>query len=225
MFTLGRVAGGWFVGRRTETAGTAINVLIPSRLGSRTLLKRISYTAAGTAHTLTLFRPLGVTTLSADAAGGQPVVNLDSDPGDYSAYGSVSVSNNPIAANDWVAYRIADGRVVLAQVSSVSGLAVTLTSNVPSCGARRGTRFWFFGVASDVNPATGSAHDTLLAPASATTTYTDDWGFVSSVPPLLGPSLTKTWPLTGFDEPILLQSNNITAAGSFDFVVANYISN
>ncbi|OWK45783.1 hypothetical protein [Fimbriiglobus ruber] len=186
--------GGNGFGNATQTAGTVINRLVPPKPGNYTRISTVVATAGTTAHTLTALRSLGYTTASAAAAASQAVVNLTANPGP---------SGNQLSANDYVAIRETDGVTRLYKVSSISTLAVTLASNlVAGVGAGTAGKIWMFGLSTDTDPRTGEAHPAYSVPASATTTYhDDDNGVVSSI---------------GKDEPILLQDNNATAAGSIN---------
>lgn len=189
--------GGNGFGRITQTAGTTIEVLVPPRTDAKARITKLVATAAGTAHVATCLRPIGTTTLSADAAAGQAVINLTADPGP---------TGNPIAANDWLAIRrAADGTTRAYKVLSVSTLAVTLTANLGTgLGLAAGDKVWNFGVAGDTDPRTGLAHPGFTLPASATTSYSDpESGVVATL---------------SADEPILVQDNNATAAGTVEQV-------
>ena len=188
--------GGNGLGKKSVAFGTKINSLVPARQGAYTRVTTFKYTAAGTAHTVTALRSIGRAKLAAGAAASQAVVVLDRDP---------SPAGNAIAANDYVSYRNDDGTFVFDTVASVSSdkKTITLTTNLVSA-ISAGADFWLHGVAADTDPKTGSAHPTYPAPASVTTTYTDNvQGVISS---------------NDRDEPILLQSDNITATGSLDAV-------
>lgn len=185
-------------GGKTATAGTAIQYLVPPNGNGRTRMTTFVYTSGGTQHTLTFLRPLGLTKVNGAAASGQAVVNITADPGaTANSYGGV---NNPIAANDFVAIREKDGITRLYKVSSVSTLAITLATNLVA-GCVGGESFWDFGVPADTDGRSGSAHPALKPTLSADTTYTDrDGGVVASY---------------AADEPILINSDNPTAAGTF----------
>lgn len=188
------VYGGNGLGSDTQTAGTVINRLVPARVGAFSRITKLVYTAGATAHTVYAMRSLGRTTLSADAAASQAVINLTAEPGP---------SGNTIAANDYVAIRQDNGAVIVAKVSSVSSLAVTLTANL-SVAISAGASVWFFGVAGDTDPKTTLVHPKFTGTASVTTSYSDDAGGVVA-------SHAK-------DEPILVQSNNATNAGVIEQV-------
>jgi hypothetical protein len=185
--------GGNSLGRATASSGTVINHLVPPRRSAITRVSTARATAAATAHTLTCLRPIGKTTASADAATSQAVVNVTANPGP---------SGNALAANDWVAIRHAvDGITRLYQVGSIAGTAVTLSANLTVAVTNR-DEFWMFGVAADTDPRAGAAHPGFALGANAVTIYTDTvTGVIASI---------------GKDEPILLQSNNATNAGSLD---------
>lgn len=174
------------IGKTTAAAGTAIVVLVPPDLQGKTRIAKLVYTAAGTAHLLSILRPLGRAKTSAAAASGQPVINLATNP-------------TAIAANDNIAIRHSDGVTRKYVVSSVAALAITLTTNLGAAVAS-GADVWDFGVPTDVDPNTGRATDTLDGTASATTTYEDrEVGIMASYK---------------VDEPLLFHSNNATAAGT-----------
>jgi hypothetical protein len=210
-------------GKLTQTAGTVITRLVPPREKSFTRLTSVWYTAGATAHTLTVMRPLGKTFASAAAATSQAVINIERDPGAYSAIGTVNTSNNAIAANDFCVYQTADGNYVLDTVSSVSTLAITMTTNVPTSTVLKGAPFWFFGIITDTNPNDNLAHPQYTLPASITTYLGSDAGegvagFVGTIP---GLAITE-WPLDGMNEPMILHSGNATNAGVLEKVSAIY---
>jgi len=222
---------GW--GKITQTAGTAIVRLITPVFNAVTRLIYLLYTAGSTAHTITVLRPLGKTTVASAAAGGQAVINITNDPGKYSTTypGGVSnVADDPIAANDYVVYQTADGNYVCDSVSSVSTLAITMSNNVPSSGVLAGAPFWFFGITSDINPADGLAHPQFDTTASAQTTLGGSAGqfpagFVGSI---AHPSFFASGGATagnnmdGTNEPLIVISNNATAAGTLEMCEAIY---
>lgn len=188
--------------------GTAIRQLVPPHRLGFTRITKLVYTCAGTAHTVTVLRPIGKTTVASAGAAGQAVVNLTADPGLAAAYGGIS---NALAANDLVAIRTAsDGITRLYVVSSVSTLAITMTTNLVVAVAA-GDTVWNFGITTDTDGRTGAAHPALLPPASATTSYEDREGGVVS-------SLAK-------DEPLLVNSNNATATGTLAQVSWCYSAN
>ena len=210
--------GSLSLGKVTQTADTVITQLVPPVKGAYAALARVQYLASTTAHTLTVLRPLNWTTFSADAAAGQAVVNLLEDPGSYSttwagrigpAGATPSTANNGIAANDFVVYELPDGNYVMDTVSSVSSLAITLATNVPTGGVKKGGRLWFFGITTDTSPQTKKAHTQFTLAASATTTLAKKQGvFYRS--------------LNRYD-PLILHSDNATAAGTLERTTVLYL--
>ena len=217
---------GW--GKLTQNAGTVITRLITPMQNMFTRLLYLVYTAGATAHTLTVMRPLGVTTFTADAASGQAVVNIAEDPGAYSTNtgGTPRTANNGIAANDFVVYEAADGTYVLDTVSSVSTLAITLSNNLPTGGVVEGGKFWFFGVIGDTNPADALAHPQFTLAASTVTTLGGSpgeavGGIVGTIPH------GELWAdmdvrHDGKNQPLIIHSGNATNAGVLEQVVAAY---
>lgn len=189
--------GGNGDGGKTQTAGTVIQYLVPPDPRGFTRITNFQYILGSTAHTVTFLRPLGKTTVASAGATGQAVCNITADPGVAAAYGGIS---NAIAANDFVAIKTAsDGVTRLYKVSSVATLAITMTANL-TVAVAAGDEFWFFGITTDTDGRTGSAHPALLPTVSVTSTYTDREGGVVA-------SIAK-------NEPILINSSNGTTAGT-----------
>lgn len=204
-FAQGGLRDVWNAGSQTITADTLIEVVIPPKDGCRTRVMKFEYTSAGTAHTVTLMKPLGQTTLSAAAGTGQAVVNLTADPGTGTVAGG-------IAANDYLIIRKeSTGVVYLVKVSSVATLAITLTANVPVAFSAADT-VWFYGIPTNVRTNTAVGHMALLPPVSATTTFSStDWG-------------EGIFTTDGRDEPVIISSTNATAAGTMKLINAAYFS-
>lgn len=183
-------------GRKTASAGTAIVLGIPSRKEAFTRLMKLVYTTTGTAHSLACMRVLGRTTTSADAAASQAVINITANPGP---------SGNSLAANDYVCFRTDAGLYVFDTVSSISTLAVTLSTNL-SLALTAGADVWMFGIYTDTDPKTGVAHPLFSNAATATDrTHNED---------LIGVCCSHEQ-----DEPLLLYSTNGTNAGVIEMAV------
>lgn len=181
-------------GAVTQTAGTVITRTVPPARNAYTHITCVKYTAAGTAHTVTVMRPYGKTTLSSAALAAQAVINLTADSG--------VTPPGAIAANDYLVIEKPDGTYHTAVVSSVAALAITLTANVPTGGFASGATVWFMGAPADHVDALFSGI------ASATTTYSEDVGSIRA-------TLNKY-------EPMIVHSNNATAAGTLQQVSAAY---
>jgi hypothetical protein len=217
------IAGRKTYGKITQAADTVITRLVEPRKNVFTHITALAYTAAGTAHTLTIMRPLNKTTFTAAAAAAQAVVNIAADPGVYT--GS-RTANNVIAANDYVVYEAADGTFVLTTVSSVSTLAITLAANLPTGGVLQGGTMWFYGITTDTNPNDAQAHPQHTLTASVTTVLGNDPGeaagsVCSSLPPSKIPAVS-TLLCNGKGDPLIVHSNNATAAGTLENVFVVY---
>lgn len=216
-FPVGNAKG---YGRKTENANTVITRLVEPVKNHITRLKSLTYTAGATAHLLTVMRPFGMTFFSADAAASQAVVNIVRDPGAYSSYCTVTpqTANNAIAGSDYVVFEMADGTFVVDTVSSVSSLAITLTTNLGTGGVKKGGRFWFYGTVTNTNPKDALAHPRYTLAASSQTILGGDnpFGFVGSIGGLPGSDMDGTY------EPLILQVDNGTNAGVLESVEAVY---
>lgn len=192
-------------GQLTATAGTVINCLVPPRKRLKTVLENVSYKAGTTAHTITVLRdqtPRATPKITATAAAatGQAVI----------AFSSTTItragSSSTVAANDNIVVENPDGSVSSYVVSSVSSLNVTMTGNI-SPAINKGARIWCLGVAAD--HASAGAFPTT---ASTTVNIVDNVNGIAGI-------------IQGYDEyePLLVQSNNATAAGTINQVNAVYI--
>jgi hypothetical protein len=130
------------------------------------------------------------------------------------------VADNAIAANDYVVIELPDGTLYTDTVASVSSLNVTMNGTLPTGGASSGAKVWFFGITTDTNPCDGLAHPAYNALASVVTTLGDIKG--DEVAGFIG-TVAHPSTFSGMDgkgQPIIVYSNNATAAGTLDRVVA-----
>ena len=231
--------------RSTQTAATVITVLVPPDPGDikspkfrysinngrpnwmtgglgRTVITSALYTTAGTAHTITLMRPFNYARIAEAVTANDTTVVLDKDPGVYStnfnypsplSTGTAVTADNAIAGSDFVAFQLLDGTWHVTTVASVSSLTVTLTTGTPNItggGAAINTPFYFFGITTNVSPVTGTAHSSTLTIASTNRiNLADD--------DILG-FMVSNFP----GDPMILHSDNATAAGSFEGVSGHY---
>jgi hypothetical protein len=186
-------------------------------------LTSVYYTTGTTAHTITIMRPLNYTTVSADAAINQAVINVTADPGLYStnykyplANGKTAPANladNAIAANDWVAYQLVDGTWVFDFVASVSTLAITMTTNIPNVtggGVKKGALFYWFGILTDSNPLDGFVHPNVVSTAS------------TAKEQLFKDAIVGGLQTYNPGDPLIIQSSNVTSVGSFQGISGFY---
>ena len=209
-------------GKVTAAAGTAYTFLVEPMNNAEAMLRFLQFTVLGTAHTLTVMRPLSSQQVSgqsqrcscyltAAAAAAQAVININQDPGVYTAYfsGTPSVANNVIAANDYVAVKLVDGTWQVGVVSSVATLAITLTANLGTGGAASAAPVWFFGITTDTNPYDGKAHPAYNL-------------FANSAPLNIGAEDAPIASTFRVGEPLLLYVNNATAASVLERGIAEY---
>lgn len=190
--------------------------------GAYTYVNQIVYASAGTVHDVVVMRPFNWAVVNGDVAHNATVVNLLTDPGAYSTafkYGLpgdaggvvANTADNGIAASDYVAVQLRDGTWHMSLVSSVSSLAVTLTTatpNVSGGGIEDGSILFFFGAPANTNPQTGQAHVKFTTVASTRVLLFDSG---SSGIGSLNPG-----------DPLIVYSANATAAGILHSVTGQY---
>ena len=218
-------------GLKTANANTAYYLLVePMSVSAYTYIEFAQFTTTGAAHVATVMRPLSNTLtgslygpgqpcscyLDAPAAGAQATININQDPGVYTAYtfnnnAAPRTANDILAANDYVAYQYPDGTWEVNTVSSVALPAVVLTNNLATGGLAAGAPVFYFGVAADVNPYDARAHPgfNLYAPASPTTINLGSEGY-----PWIG--------TFNRGQPLLVYVNNVTDASTLERCTAAY---
>lgn len=202
-------------GRKTETAGTVIVQLIEPWPGAYTRVTGLRVSTLGTAHILTVLRPLNMTTASAAVAAGGTSLVLSAQPGDYNANGTVATADNNIATNDYVVYQNADGSYV-GEIVTVSSLTLTITAAVTG-GIAAGAPVWFFGIVTDTNPANNQAHPRFNLAANTTTTFGRSDG-ITTIPDHKSMNVGN-----GKNQPLLLIIDNGTAASTIESLGVEYV--
>jgi len=197
----------------TESAGTAIVELIPSVSGMTPRLTDFAYKCAGTAHNTRWLRAVAATTAAANAAAGQKVIEFT----DTGAMKNPSDgSDEVIAANDYVVYQVDGGGGAIIEewntVASISGNDVTLTNNIAKA-IDAGGRIWIFGEIAR------ACHVTHLAEINAVNTRVQ-LTVQGGIPGQLDPYNART----GFGDPCLFVSDNLTAAGALKHLSGGYSS-
>lgn len=172
-------------GSLTQAADTAITRLVPPRAGARAMIASWCYRSAGTAHVLTFMPVVMEKKVTVEAAVGATTVTVDSAPTSYD--GSIW------AAGDWVSIEHDDGTWGEYLISGVSGLVATI--NALTAGVEVGSRFCFHGAATD------HTSRRVTTVASTEHVFTGDG--------VRGVACTAAKD----NEPILVHSNNATAAG------------
>lgn len=123
-----------------QNAGTAIVGILHGRRNCLTKAKRMQLTSGSTAHLNSFLKAASRTTLSADAAAAQGVINVTAALTDG--------AGNAVASGDYIAVELANGLYHVATFTSAATLAYTLGSNLPSA-AKKGGYVFCYGVAGD----------------------------------------------------------------------------
>ena len=210
-------------GRNTQNAGTVITQLIEPRESCRPQIAYLRYRNGTSAQILTLMRPITLVRTTAAAAASQAVINISSDPGNFSNINSnCSTANNLIAGSDYVVYQAADGTYVLDTVSSVSTLAITMTTNCPTGGVLKGAPFWWFGVVTDTNPNNAQAHPRWNILANQTLVLGRGDG-LTTCQRMAGKNSTGDSFAASDGAPLIIHSDNASNAGFLESVGVEYI--
>jgi hypothetical protein len=162
-----------------------------------------------------------IVTAAALAAATSVIINRD--PGVYSVnfpidgMGIPLAADRPAAANDFFAFEIGtpgSGRFYVSKISAISASGtvnangtynqtLTLSTAVPVGGIAAGARVFWFGITTDTDPRTGSAHPFFTGgAASSKVTFGE-----------IGDVVMQTH---GLGEPMLFNSNNATNAGTLN---------
>lgn len=182
-------------GTKTAAAGTEFTRVIPSRPGLRARASGFIYTAGTTAHTLTFMVTLDQTSIASEAASGQAVIVASRVP--------TAPDGSSLAAGDWVIVAHEDGVWTDYKVTSISGFNITLTANLAK-KVLKDSALFFMGAPADHD---GRAF-TILASQTLSMYGADN----------------KLCAATAMvdNQPILVHSNNITAAGYLQWLGYTY---
>jgi len=220
--------GQYNFGKATANAATPYRVFIPPMPNAAAALSFVQILNSTTAQNMTIMRPLSSQNLpnqsgyrcscylTAAAAASQAVINVNQDPGVYTAYtfrnsAVPRTANNVIAANDYVAFQYPDGSWDFDVVASVTSLAVSLTNNLATGGLAIGAPVWYFGVPTDTNPYDGLAQPIFPIGASSRANYGDEPGVAGFL---------ETY---NYGEPLLIYVSNETAASVLQRGTAIYL--
>lgn len=205
------IRGAGNVGGLTASAGTAIQALIPPHENRRyyTRIMGITYTSGGTAHTLAIMKALGKTSLTAAAASGATSITVGS-----TSFGA----GQTLAANDFVVIRLQVATGYIYQLLAVSGVSdLTLTVTALATAAPNGAPVWLFGTATESDAGIIN----LSPPVSATTHYYYGEGGVATSGYRVEVG-DVVYQRSGRGDPIIVNSNNVTAAGTIQNVSYAY---
>jgi hypothetical protein len=207
-------------GGYTAAAATVINVLIPPRSTKLfSIITTIRYSNGGTTqgHTITFLKPVGSTTVTSATTAGQKVVPLVADPTAalVGPNGTTSqVAASATSANDWLVFQLPDGTYYFDKANSTVTTTVTMTSNLPTNGLAAGAKVWNMKIASFKDPWTGNAFESVSGAFETALSST-----LPNVIQDVDNGLTSS---NRAGEPILVQSNNISVAGTIDWIAGIY---
>lgn len=202
--------GSFSVESKTASADTAIVALVPPKTKAIARITNIVYRQSTTAHTLRVLKPIAQTTIAATAAASQAVITLTSINAGYNTSGAAE----NLAANDYLAWENDLGYVEFGIISSINTTtkAVTLAASL-AVATGAGKRCWLF---YEIGRA---CHWAVTPAASTTNRYESAHGLVDSV-------LTKQEDAynyhSGKGRPLLIYSNNATAAGVLELASGYY---
>jgi hypothetical protein len=195
--------GSSHVGSKTAAAGTVFTGLIPPKAQAYSKIARMVYTTAGTAHTLSVLKAQGRTTTTAAQIATDTSLTLSSISLAYDENGA-SLSEN-LAASDYVVVQHTDGTWGAYLMSGISGNTLTIGA-LAKAVASGAVVYGMYEVAR----TTGKASWQVTTRTSTTET------FETYDPAVAVVSSSKV------NEPLLIHSNNATAAGTLLYVSAVY---
>lgn len=182
-------------GSKTAAAGTPITRVVAPRPGVRAKVSSFEYKAGTTAHTVTFLTVLTKTKTSTDAASGQATIPLASIP--------TAADGSALATGDWFVIQHEDGTWGEYLYSSISGLTVTLTTNLTG-KVLKGATVFLMGA-----PADHPDRQYLVDVSDKITFYGGDARLCAAS-------------ANADSEPILVHSNNATVAGNLKWVAFTY---
>jgi hypothetical protein len=201
-------------GRQTQTAGTVIRQLVRPFRGARTALTGFRYTCGSTAHLLTVRMPIGSTTLSAAAAASQAVITLTGQPtlARVIAVSDIVVVERVETASGqnlgtWEVYLLHASTAPV--VNADNTITVTLAASVNGAHLA-GQKVWLMSLNADTVPGYNNANPQYTLTASVATEEPANAIAASG-------GIAGSW---GAYEPLVVESNNITAAGVLEYLTA-----
>jgi len=206
----------WFRGGRfhipgqTQSAGTVIAALVSPKSGYHTVLTSLNYKSLDTQHTITILKPVAKTFANGAAAAAQKDLILDVNTSGGGAAGLKLDGSEALAGSDYLAWENGSGGYDFDLIASVatSTETVTLTSNIPVAIADGAPVWAFYEVAR-------STHMKLLPAVADGTLF--DLVRSSYLDPISGIADTDNP-----NEPLLIYSNNATAAGHLENAAGYY---
>lgn len=184
-------------GNRTQTAGTEILRVISPRENARAKIASWRYTAAATAHTLTFMTAQDVAAAAMDVAATATAITTDTP--------LTGLDGGIVAANDFIITQLENGGWVVAKVSSVSGLTITVAAQFSATlKVLKDARVFLMGAIAD------HTDRQFAIPANTTVEFK-------------GKDLRVCACTAAMDnEPILAHSANATDAGALNWMAYVY---
>jgi hypothetical protein len=180
--------------RITETAGTAIVSTIPPAMrGAKTRLTFLEYVCSTTAHTLRLMVALNrVSTTAAAAASATSLV-----------LSAATFRGDTLASGDYIVVKHTDGTYGAYLVSALSVLTVTIPALAKAVAS--GNPVWIMGAIGEAE------HKQILVTASVRQQWSAPTGLMTTGYRTVVAG--TTYARSGNDDPMIVYSNNATAAG------------
>ena len=194
----------FFIDSATASAGTAIEAVIPASGSGIPIVRDLKYNCAGTAHTLTVLRPVGHTSTVAASVSGTAILYLTS----VNFGRDTTNASETLAANDYLVWTDRFGGFHHDTVASISDTDVTMNNNLTQDVAAGSLVWGCYELAR-------STHLTITLPASTTTEIS---GIMAGFSATTGIRTSRS----GAGDPLILSINNITAAGTLLFAAGDY---
>lgn len=157
--------GGNLLGLTNAAADTVYYGVIPGNTRAYARVAGFNWTAGNTANSFYGMRPIGRANIASASNSSVNTVTLDANP---------SASGNNLAAGDQMVYGpCVDGIYYRGQVSAfnATSLVVTFTANV-SANVTTNTKVFNYGIFSDTDPTTGTAHPRFITTANTSGNFT-----------------------------------------------------
>ncbi len=221
-------------GLLTQTPATLIQQLIQPFRGARTRIKVMKYTTTGTAHTILIRMPIGLTSVAVQALANQSTVILNAQPsparnianGDYlcfdrpdttwsspAAVGPAGIVTDFYKVNATPTVNAGNGQVTVT-LSAALTFTIPAGTNLGSGiqqNAGNGGNCWLLSNNTDIIPGYNNTQPQLNAYATSNP-QTNEWPTSALATDGIIQSLVNY-------APLLIESNNITNQGTLEYVI------
>jgi len=193
-------------GYQTQSLGVHITSIAPGLAGHVPRLTNLNYRAAGTAHTIYVMKCCGTTLAGEEASSGVATLEFE----DTSPLITPAGADETVAASDWCVYQTVDG-LQSNDIASLAGNVISFNDNHAAV-VEKGAGIWVFGELAR------AVHTTLEALASQDNLYSD-----LVIQGGIAAESDRYQTNNGSGFPLLIISNNITAAGFLKSVSGVYV--